>query len=202
MGDFLTNLWGSVFTPGATPTLIVATNATFAALQLLLGALFIATYSIHFAVLSVLCTGLWFSINWFANELRQAQAKEEEAERLRKQKKATSKADKDWKAKGEVGDSADDEGEDTETEGAGMRESASGASAASVAYEPTEEDERVRSEIIDAIKASGNATAGGASTGLQAGDGGSAARQRKDGEGDRSGEVSTDSEWEKVEGSR
>jgi len=196
MADFLSDLWGSIFTSGPTPTLLLATNVTFAALQALLAALLFATYSIHFVILSVLCGGLWYAINWFAHELKQAQAKEEEAERLRKQKKGR---DSDWKTKGEVGDSADDEGEDTETEGAGMKESAT-----SIAYEPTKEDERVRSEILDAMKASGNATMGGASSGLQPGKPSGTTRQRRGDDGERSGEISssTDSEWEKVDDDR
>ena len=125
------------------------------------------------------------------------QAKEEEAERLRKHKKSR---DGDWKATGEVGDSADDEGEDTETEGVGLRESTTSGS-----DEPVmEQDERVRSEILHAMGASGQATAGATSSGsLRAGSAGTA-RQRRLDEGDRSGEVSssTDSEWEKVDNDR
>ncbi|KAK5125135.1 hypothetical protein LTR85_000811 [Meristemomyces frigidus] len=199
MANFMEDLWGSVFAAGPTPTLLIATNATFGALQLVLGALFIATYSIHFAILSVLCVGLWFSINWFANELRQAQAKEEEADRLRKQRKANTKADKDWKTKGEVGDSADDEGEDTETEGQGMSQSGTSA-----ACEPSADDQQKLDETPDATKAAGKSETPGASTGLQLGASAGASRQRRAEDGDRSGEVSssTDSEWEKVEGGR
>lgn len=193
MADFLTNLWNGVFEAGPTPTLLVATNAAFGALQLVLFALLVATYSIHFAILSVLCGGLWYAINWFATELRAAQEKEQEAERLRKSKKGR---DSDWKSKGEVGDSADDEGEDTEVEG-GMKES--------VSYEPLEEDERVRSEILDAMRAGGQASAG-ASSGLEPPMDTGASRQRtpQAPDGDRSGEISssTDSEWEKVEDGR
>ena len=98
-----------------------------------------------------------------------------------------------------MGDSADDEGEDTETEGAGLQESS-----ANMTYEPTKEDERVRSEIIDALKASGQANMGGASSGLRPSASTSAARQRRPEDGDRSGEISssTDSEWEKVDDDR
>lgn len=197
MANFMEDLWASVFSAGPTPTLLIATNATFAALQMVLAALFIATYSIHFAILSVLCVGLWFSINWFANGLRQAQTKEEEAERLRKQRKTTTKADKDWKAKGEVGDSADDEGEDTETEGVGMRESASSA-----VSERAAEGGQLRDGASGDVKARFEGS--GATTGLQVGGPSVAGRQRRADEGDRSGEVSssTDSEWEKVDGDR
>lgn len=83
MASFLENLWGSIFTPGPTPTLLIATNASFAALQLLLLILLIATYSVHFVVLSVLCGGLWWSINWFAAELNAAKA-QAEVERKKK----------------------------------------------------------------------------------------------------------------------
>ncbi|KAI8965908.1 Pkr1-domain-containing protein [Daldinia sp. FL1419] len=76
MASFVTDLWESIFTPGTTPTLLVATNATFACLQLVLLLLLVATYSIHFVILSFLCGGLWWAINWFAAELKVAQAKE------------------------------------------------------------------------------------------------------------------------------
>ncbi|KXL46887.1 hypothetical protein M433DRAFT_133809 [Acidomyces richmondensis BFW] len=198
MADFITNLWTSVFTPGATPTLLLATNVTFGALQALLLGLLIATYSIHFAILSILSAGLWYSINWFARELKAAQAKEEEAERLRKQKPAV-KSDKEWKSSGEEGDSADDEGEDTETEGAGMRESTS-----SMSLESKTAEEEMRQGIINAMQPSLHATKTGisASTGSQAIGPEGTSRKRKIDDGDRSGEISTDSEWEKVEDDR
>ncbi|KXH28543.1 hypothetical protein CSAL01_09994 [Colletotrichum salicis] len=81
MAAFVTNLWDSIFTPGPTPTLLRATNATFAALQLLLGILLLATWSIHFVILSFLSAGLWYAINWFVIEL--AQHAEEEAKKAR-----------------------------------------------------------------------------------------------------------------------
>ncbi|KAK3702809.1 SMK killer toxin resistance protein [Vermiconidia calcicola] len=177
MADFLPNLWSSVFTPGTTPTLLIATNATFAALQLLLATLLITTYSIHFAILSVLCGGLWWSINWFATELQAAQAKEDEADQLRKRKKGES----EWRSKGEVGDSADDEGEDTEVEGSGPA-SGTKESANPLSGEVQQDDSR----------------SSGAATGAEQAVGGAEARQRRAEEVDRSGEISTDSEWEKV----
>lgn len=81
MSNFLTSLFESIFTPGPTHTLLVATNVSFACLQVTLLALLIATYSIHFAVLSFLSAGLWWSINWFVSELRTAQAAEDEKKR-------------------------------------------------------------------------------------------------------------------------
>lgn len=112
MADFLPNLWESVFVSGPTPTLLLATNATFALLQVTLALLLAATYSIHFAVLSVICGGLWWSINWFASEVAAVRA-EEEAKAKREKEEADLKA-------GGGGESADDEGESTEVEeGAG-----------------------------------------------------------------------------------
>lgn len=75
MAAFIEELWNSIFTPGTTPTLLVATNASFAALQLLLLILLLATHSIHFVVLTILCAGLWFAINWFVRELQIEKAK-------------------------------------------------------------------------------------------------------------------------------
>jgi hypothetical protein len=100
MASFMVSLWESIFTPGPTPTLLIATNATFGALQLLLLILLFFTSSIHFAILSVLCGGLWFGINWFAKEVAAAKAAED-AEASEKAKRQTS---------------PDPTGSDTETE--------------------------------------------------------------------------------------
>ena len=89
MASFLEELWNSIFTPGPTPTLLVATNAAFAALQLLLLVLLIATYSLHFLVLSVLCGGLWYSINWFATEI----SKEQQAQKAKEKKEKSPEPD-------------------------------------------------------------------------------------------------------------
>jgi cytoskeletal protein RodZ len=89
MSNFMVNLWESIFTPGPTPTLLIATNATFGALQLVLFSLLLFTHSIHFAILSVLCAGLWYAINWFAREVEAAKAAE-----ARSPKNTTSSDDK------------------------------------------------------------------------------------------------------------
>lgn len=81
MASFLTELFQSIFTPGPTPTLLVATNVAFACLQTVLLLLLVATYSIHFAILSFLSAGLWWAINWFVSELKAAQAVEDEKKR-------------------------------------------------------------------------------------------------------------------------
>ncbi|RDL34530.1 Pkr1-domain-containing protein [Venustampulla echinocandica] len=82
MSAFLTDLFQSIFTPGPTPALLVATNVAFACLQTILFLLLIGTYSIHFVILSVLSAGLWGSINWFVAELKAAEAREAEKKRL------------------------------------------------------------------------------------------------------------------------
>lgn len=87
MASFLENLWTSIFTPGTTPTLLLATNASFAALQLLLFTLLLATRSIHFVVLSGLTASLWWAINWFARELAVEKARAEGEARARERAK-------------------------------------------------------------------------------------------------------------------
>lgn len=192
MADFLTNLWESVFTPGTTPTLLIATNCTFGALQLLLLGLLAATYSVHFAILSVLCGGLWYSINWFAVELQAAQKAEIEAERLRKKRQQ----EKEWRSEG---DAADDEGEDTEVE-ADAREHVA------LPVEPgatSERGEPVKAENIEALNAAAHASvgvSGSSSSGIQPVAGTVESRQRRVDDSDRApSELSTDSEWEKVD---
>jgi len=81
MSAFITELFQSIFTPGPTSTLLVATNVAFACLQVVLLLLLIATYSIHFVILSFLSAGLWWAINWFVAELKAAQAVEDEKKR-------------------------------------------------------------------------------------------------------------------------
>ncbi|KAI7361273.1 hypothetical protein KC354_g8201 [Hortaea werneckii] len=197
MASFVENLWSAVFTPGPTPTLLVATNVTFAALQFLLLALLIATYSIHFVILSVLCGGLWWSVNWFASELQAAQLKEEEAERLRKQKKEVDRKEGVESA----GSGTDDEaGEDTETE-----EHTRVPTRDAKIQQTTGKTERLRSDIMDAVKVSGSggkSGSGAAASGAQAGER-LGTKQRNVQAGDRNGDISSiDSEWEKIEDER
>jgi ER protein Pkr1 len=116
MATFMTNLWESVFTPGTTPTLLLATNATFAALQTVLALLLIFAYSVHFVVLSGLCAGLWWSINWFAEELRKADQAEEEAGRLRRRRSEEQKTEHEESS--DAGGESTEDGMDTEVEGA------------------------------------------------------------------------------------
>ncbi len=94
MASFMQNLWESIFTPGPTPTLLVATNISFACLQTVLLILLVATYSIHFLILSFLSAGLWWSINWFAAELRVAQEKEAK-DKARAQQRASQQPTED-----------------------------------------------------------------------------------------------------------
>ncbi|KAH8602768.1 ER protein Pkr1-domain-containing protein [Bisporella sp. PMI_857] len=82
MSAFITDLFQSIFTPGPTSSLLIATNVAFAGLQVVLAFLLVATYSIHFAILSFLCAGLWWAINWFVAELKLQQKLEEEKKRL------------------------------------------------------------------------------------------------------------------------
>ena len=76
MSQFFQDLWESIFTPGPTPSLVVATNVAFATLQTVLLVLLAATHSVHFVVLSTLCGGLWWAINWFVAELKASEARE------------------------------------------------------------------------------------------------------------------------------
>ncbi|KXG51100.1 Endoplasmic reticulum, protein Pkr1 [Penicillium griseofulvum] len=107
MASFMGDLWSSIFTPGPTPTLLIATNVTFAALQFIFLALLLATYSLHFVALSIISGGLWWSINWFAAEVRLAQ----QAQEAEKEKQEGD--DAKTRRKSPVRESADSE---TETE--------------------------------------------------------------------------------------
>jgi hypothetical protein len=84
MLSFVEDLWSSIFVPGPTPTLLIATNVSFAALQLVFFALLLATYSLHFVALSIISAGLWYAINWFAAEVRLAQLAQEAEQKKEK----------------------------------------------------------------------------------------------------------------------
>lgn len=112
MASFVEELWSSIFTPGPTPTLLIATNATFAALQLVLFTLLLVTHSLHFVALSILCAGLWFSINWFAQEVRAAQLAQDAEKEKDASKSHTDPGPADRKKDSGAGDSASE----TETE--------------------------------------------------------------------------------------
>ncbi|KAJ4855228.1 ER protein pkr1 domain-containing protein [Trichoderma breve] len=135
MSSFFVELWEGIFTPGPTPTILKATNITFAALQVVLLSLLFATYSVHFVVLSVLCGGLWWSINWFARELRIAQA----AEEMKNKNKQLDERKKSGEASGSS---------DTEVEGRVTRRSArnkkSSSAAAAGDVEPVEKKGEVK----------------------------------------------------------
>ncbi|KAH7394001.1 ER protein Pkr1-domain-containing protein [Phaeosphaeria sp. MPI-PUGE-AT-0046c] len=201
MATFFEELWESIFTPGPTPTLLVATNASFAALQALLFAMLLATYSIHFIILSFLCGGLWWSINWFAREIRAAQDKEEEAKRIREARRGKDNNGKKTDD-GEAMDTGDDTEVDTELEVPKQRPAqARGAKPESqstvLVDRPSERGGREGTPQASA-GAGGPATASttGAATRLAplVDD---AIKKRK-GLGESTGDLSTDSEWEKL----
>ena len=109
MAAFFTDLISSIFTPGPTPSIIIATNASFAALQLVLLVLLVLTHSVHFFVLSFLCAGLWWAINWFVTELEYANQNERDAKQSKEMKQG----------QGHDGRGVEDSG--TETEGGGTQ---------------------------------------------------------------------------------
>lgn len=194
MADFMVNLWDAVFTPGATPTLLLATNITFAALQLTLAALLALTYSIHFVILSTLCAGLWWAINWFAYELQQAQQKEAEAERIRKSRSGGSTPKKSGPQPGDV---ADDEATETEVETApGVKVKVSHAE---LDFQPTAKDEQIKSQILDESKSVSASTTTAGTTGLQPSEGESRYRKAPSDLSASSNDFGTDSEWIKVD---
>ncbi|KAJ9156877.1 Pkr1-domain-containing protein [Coniochaeta hoffmannii] len=103
MATFVQDLWESIFTPGPTPTLLIATNVTFAALQVVLAVLLVATWSIHFVILSCLSGGLWWAINWFARELKIHQQQEEEKARRAKETPIAKSDDSETEVEGRSG---------------------------------------------------------------------------------------------------
>jgi len=207
MADFMTKLWESVFTPGPTPTLLIAANASFGTLQVLLAALFFATWSYHFVALSVICGGTWWGINWFAAELQKAQAAEEEAAKIRKRRRDRDESGKGGAetSGGEGGDEHDaledgvtgEEGEDgteTETEVGGQRNL------------PKLGQVHIRGgpgkiqAVMESAKVVREGDSGASGTGLETPSDAGLLKRRGEGETSSAdiSSVGTDSEWEKV----
>ena len=200
VATFVENLWLSIFEPGPTPTLLVATNASFAALQLPFFALLVATNSIHFYILSALSAGLWYAINWFAAEIRAAQAKEEEAKRIREAKRDKGKSETGARD-GDAMDSGDDtEGVETEVDEKQREKQkpklrADPVRAARPETESTVFVERPV-ESVATLRGSTPIADRGASSGLRPAPEESVKQRRNMGES--TGDLSTDSEWEKL----
>lgn len=165
MGSFVEDLWSSIFTAGPTPTLLVATNATFAALQVLLFALLLLTYSVHFVVLSFLSGALWWSINWFAREVMEVQRAEEEKQP--EKGRAEDSVSDIKRAPGRDNTESDTETECFSREKKSVPEAPASRTSSSTLLPGRRDDMRKRSSMG----------------------------------GDSSGYGSTDSEWEKVDGS-
>lgn len=71
MSGFFSGLWNSIFQPGTSPQLIIATHVSFIALLLTLSWLIYVTRgNIHFIALFVIALLLWISIIWFIQELK------------------------------------------------------------------------------------------------------------------------------------
>ncbi|RSL57293.1 hypothetical protein CEP54_008406 [Fusarium duplospermum] len=169
MSSFFVELWEGIFTPGPTPTLLKAANGSFAALQLVLLLLLVATYNIHCIVLSILCAGLWWSVNWFAAELAIAQREQREKEEREKREAARDDTFTD-----------DEEEEETETE-------VEKASVPAVAAVPSKAPPAKDSTTLDVAAAAG----------LEPVEPKGEVTQRVAAGGTHSS-VSTEDEWEKV----
>ncbi|KPI39428.1 V-type ATPase assembly factor PKR1 [Cyphellophora attinorum] len=201
MASFMVSLWESIFTPGPTPTLLIATNATFGALQLLLVILLFFTGSIHFAILSVLCGGLWFGINWFAKEVAAAKAAED-ADASEKTKRQTSPDPMGTDVGARRGG-----GDRQRLQGTSAKDQAASAAMPPPTTKPLPKPAAVTPSAPPSQPSSQGNNQGAASTHLSppsshgkdlddVSPGATAVRRRS--LGDSSGYVSTDSEWEKV----
>ncbi|KAH7583063.1 ER protein Pkr1 [Nakaseomyces glabratus] len=76
--SFFTSLWQSIFEPGTSPQLIIATHISFAALLVSLLWLIYSTHIIHFYFLFVIAFLLWITVIWFIAELKSAKLKSNE----------------------------------------------------------------------------------------------------------------------------
>lgn len=209
MTAFLESLWESVFTPGTSPTLIVATNASFAALEFLLLALLLATRSIHFLILSLLSVGLWLAINWFAAELVAAQEKEQQVQESsrteqKKEEDDGDEGDEERRTDSSSSSSACAGEMDTETDiHAGTTvvtpKPSKRPPPAQSARQPLSSESSDSESPLVATPVRDKAFTTGATHTLAPPGLDSVANRRNM---TASGELSTDSEWEKIEGER
>lgn len=77
MSNFFVALWESIFQPGTTPQLIIATHVSFIALLSTLAWLIYATSgNLHFYALFTIALLLWLAIIWFIQELKNVDLKD------------------------------------------------------------------------------------------------------------------------------
>jgi len=206
MATFLTSLWESVFTPGPTPTLLIATNVTFGSLQILFLSLLIATHSFHFIALSILSAGLWWAINWFAAELARAKDIEEQADRIRrKRRSAEMPAASDDASGAEADPESEEEGTETEREKTPAPPAAPAprihVRGGTVKIQGVMESARRAQQVREEFARQHAQQEGGSATGakLKPADAGEASKRRSLGESNADlSSSTTDSEWEKV----
>ena len=195
MSDFLVSLWESVFTPGTTPTLLIATNATFGCLQVLLLILLFFTSSYHFLFLSIICGGLWGAINWFAAEVQAVKAQEEKGG---SQKGGDAKGAEKRAGRGK----SPEQGSDTETENEPMPPPpppvATGVSTASSGAEKRKPPAKPMPPPAPAQSVPKPTDPPSTLDPRAANMGDSDLLKRRRSLGESSGYISTDSEWEKV----
>ncbi|EWC46782.1 hypothetical protein DRE_04027 [Drechslerella stenobrocha 248] len=82
--SYPSDLFRAIFTPGTPPALLIATNVSFACLQLTLLVMLFVTGSFHFFFLSLTCVGLWGGINWFVREVEALRRVERQATEIRR----------------------------------------------------------------------------------------------------------------------
>lgn len=78
MASFFVALWESIFQPGTSPQLIVATHVSFALLLCVLGSQIYLTKNIHFIALAVIAALLWVTVTWFIYELNRVKLQSNE----------------------------------------------------------------------------------------------------------------------------
>ncbi|KAK6361311.1 SMK killer toxin resistance protein [Orbilia blumenaviensis] len=93
--SYPSDLFRAIFTPGAPPALLLATNVSFACLQLTLLSMLFLTGSFHFFFLSIMCVGVWGGINWFVREVEALRKIEDQAEGIRRVQGALEEEEKE-----------------------------------------------------------------------------------------------------------
>lgn len=94
--SFFQDLWQSIFEPGTSPQLLIATHLSFASLILVLAWLSYATRNVHFFALLAIASILWGLVTWFVNELQQANLRDND-ELAQAQEEGFEKSEKDQK---------------------------------------------------------------------------------------------------------
>lgn len=150
----------------------------------MLALLLVFTHSVHFVILSLLSGGLWWAINWFAAEIRAVEGVEREAKAIREREEKRDEGDGSERVTPQEGKEGTDRMKVEERDPGTRRRDESGI-LASGSGSGNEIESGAGSEVVSSTSE------------VDLARGTEGVRKRRS-TGDTAGDLSTDSEWDKV----